>query len=95
VHSAASHPCNEEHPTIKTDMKWHPHGSCEDLKTESERDHQHTTPLVSQSFFGQGNLTISSISFPILQEGHSERFPDSLNSIFLAHNMLAATVFLI
>ncbi len=38
LHAESAHPCDTTHTAVDTDMKWHPHGTCEETETNVSHD---------------------------------------------------------
>lgn len=95
LHAESAHPCDTTHSAVDTDMKWHPHGTCEE--TETNVSHDDLSELLLASKYDQmdvcepANAIHSSPNNLIhLENGHDCRTP------LLIHTRLSlSTVMLI
>ncbi|NQT61346.1 MAG: hypothetical protein HQ556_00165 [Candidatus Marinimicrobia bacterium] len=95
LHAESTHPCDTAHTAVDSDMKWHPHGTCEE--TETNVSHDDLSGLLLASKYDQLNaceavnpIHSSPNDLIHLENGHDCHTP------LLIHNQLClSTVLLI
>lgn len=80
VHADSVHPCDTTHSAVNSDMKWHPHGTCEE--TEANVTHDDLSGVLIASKFDQldtYNVVNTILSSPDgvihLENGHDCQTP--------------------
>ena len=95
VHTVSTHPCETDHSSIESPLKWHPHESCEDV--ESSESHEDLSGTLLQSKFDPVDTPLLSTGYSQSShsDSHSENCHECHTPLFLHSRLCESTILLI
>ena len=95
LHAESAHPCETSHSAMDTDMKWHPHGACEE--TDTHLIHDDLSDIILTSKSDQMEQCEPVNAFYHLQNNlvHFENGHDCHTPLFIHTRLCVSTILLI
>lgn len=95
LHAESEHPCESSHTAVESDMKWHPHGTCDDTETNVTHDDLSGALLISKYDQLDTSDAVNSSDILLRNEIHSENGHDCLTPLLIHTRLCRSTVLLI